>query len=300
MTRDQASGLSSGSWRSLPENKMASPMRSTRRSPVLGIVSGKGGVGKSMLAINVATAASASGARTLLVDGDLGLANADLLMGMVPSGCLEDWLDERICFEDAICHGPNGLEVLISGTGRRVADRIRAAASGVANDALGQRIDQQDLTVLDLGAGIGDRVLGLASSCDLVWLVVTPEPTSLADAYVTAKKLWRWAPAQRIELVVNRVRKPEDGSRTHQSLNRLVQRFLSRTLPLRAVLPEDPAMLRSVVRQRPVVLDEPNSKAARRLRLLTEALLEEDFAEPRQVANSPRTRESRVAPRLAR
>ena len=297
MMRHQAKGLSS--WRSHSRNEIGPATPTPRSSPVLGIVSGKGGVGKSTLAINVATAASASGARTLLVDGDLGLANADLLMGMVPSGCLEDWLDGDISFEEAICHGPTGLEVLISGTGRRVADRIRSAVSGGTSDELGQRIDQQDLTVLDLGAGIGDRVLGLASSCDLVWLVVTPEPTSLADAYVTAKKLWRWAPALRIELVVNRVHRWEDGARTHQSLNRLVGRFLSRTLALRAVLPEDPAMLRSVARQTPVVLDEPNSKAARRLRLLTEALLEEDFAESRQGSKSPGSKGAHDAPTLA-
>jgi len=249
-------------------------------APVIGIVSGKGGVGKSTVAINVATAASAAGARVLLIDGDLGLANADLLMGMIPSCDLEDFCEGRVRLSETVCRGSSGLQVVISGTGRRVANRIREAIEGTHDGELRDLIDAQDLTILDLGAGIGDRVLGLASACDLVWLVVTPEPTSLADAYATAKKLWHGSPKQRIELVINRVRDIATGKRTHQALGRLVQRFLSRALPLRAVLPEDAAMVRSVAKQSPLVLEEPTSPAARRLRLLAESLLDERSMKP--------------------
>jgi len=241
-------------------------------APVLGIVSGKGGVGKSTLAINVATAASQSGARVLLIDGDIGLANTDLLMGMVPACDLTDWSEGRIPLSEAVCRGPSGLQVLISGKRGHVADRLRGAIMGTQTGELQDLIASQDLTILDLGAGIGDRVLGLASACDLIWLVGTPEPTSLADAYAMMKKLWRGSPRHRIELVINRVRDVADGRRTHQALARLAQRFLSQVLPLRTVLPEDAAMVRSVARQSPLVLDEPNSPAARRLRFLAESL----------------------------
>lgn len=273
MTANQASGLESARSSRVRLAELAP--RKERSAPVLGIVSGKGGVGKSTLAINLATAASATGAGVLLIDGDLGLANADLLMGMIPSSDLEDWNEGRVRLSDAVCRGPSGLKVVVSGSGRRVAERIRASVARRDVGELRDLIDAQDLTLMDLGAGIGDRVLGLATACDLVWLVVTPEPTSLADAYATAKKLWQASPDLRLELVINRVRDTATGQRTHQALARLVERFLSRSLPLRAVLPEDAAMLRSVARQSPLVVEEPGSPAARRLRLLAESLLEE-------------------------
>lgn len=242
---------------------------------VLGIVSGKGGVGKSTLAVNLATAAAAMGARTLLVDGDLGLANADLLMGLVPTCDLEDWCAGRVGLEEVLCPGPGGVQVVIAGKGREVARRLREAASGHTAEGLGTLFAGQDLTILDLGGGIGNGVLDLAEVCDPVWLVVTPEPTSLADAYATAKKLWQRAPSLELELVVNRVPDRASGERTHQALSRLVQRFLSRPLPLRGMLPEDASMIRSVARQNPLVIEEPNAPAARRLRMLAESLLEE-------------------------
>ena len=89
--------------------------RGSGRPWVLGIVSGKGGVGKSTLAVNLATAAAGAGAKTLLVDGDLGLANTDLLMGMIPKYDLEDWCDRGVALDDVVCEGPAGLRVVVAG-----------------------------------------------------------------------------------------------------------------------------------------------------------------------------------------
>ena len=287
MTRHQASGLLDAATVSSRESEH--PFGQPRPGRVLGIISGKGGVGKSALAVNLATAASMAGARVLLIDGDLGLANTDLLMGLIPSRDLEDWEAGRASLVETICRGPSGLQVLVSGNGQRVADRICAAVARPGEGDLAELIDSQDLTILDLGAGIGDRVLRLASACDLVWLVVTPEPTSLADAYATAKLLWKGSPHHRLELVINRVHDVAMGQRTHQALGRLMQRFLSRVLPLRAVLPEDAAMARSVARQSPLVIEEPRSPAARRLRMLAESLIEEASRDRLSEGASPRS-----------
>lgn len=245
---------------------------------VLGIVSGKGGVGKSALAVNVATAAAAAGAHTLLIDGDLGLANADLLMGLVPRHDYGDCVAQGISISEALCAGPAGLELLVAGSGPAAIASLERSLAGGGAEPLAAVIAARTLTILDLGAGIGAGVLDLARHCARVWLVATPEPTSLADAYTTAKHLWERAPALPLELLVNRAPDRESGERTHRALDRLTRRFLDRTLPLRAILPEDGAMIRAVARQRPVVLAEPAAPIARRLRLLAESLLEEHAA----------------------
>jgi flagellar biosynthesis protein FlhG len=267
MNAQQATGL---------RGKGQGEASSTRaRGRVLGIASGKGGVGKSALAVNLATFAAAAGASTLLIDGDLGLANADLLMGLVPGRDLGDWALGRCSLAEVLVCGPAGLELLVVGPRSATVALLEQGLRGSEGGDLSPLIDSRSLSILDLGAGIGRGVIDLARHCDPVWLVATPEPTSLADAYATAKQLWERAPRLRVELVVNRAADRATGERTHRALDRLVRRFLGRSLPLRAVLPEDPAMSAAVARQQPVVALAPRSPIARRIGLLAESLAEE-------------------------
>lgn len=263
----QAKGLS-------PRSRSRGP-RVSRGSGVLAIVSGKGGVGKSTLAVNLAAAAARAGNAPLLIDGDVGLANADLLLGLVPRHDLGDCDASAIAPAEVLCPGPAGLDLLVVGSRRSAVARLARGLVGDAAEPLSALFAARALTLLDLGAGIGADVIDLARHCDPVWLVATPEPTSLADAYATIKQLWERAPRLRIDLVVNRVSDRAAGERTHRALERLVQRFLGRALPLRAVLPEDPAMGEAVVRQKPVVFDAPHSPIGRRIGLLAESLVEE-------------------------
>lgn len=274
MSGGQAVGLAAGRWRRAT--------RGTPRGAVVGIVSGKGGVGKSALAVGLATAAAAAGASTLLIDGDLGLANADLLLGLVPRHDLADVVAGRCTLAQAIVCGPQGLELLVVGGDASVLPALERGLCGRAGDVLGECVAAHRLTLLDLGAGIGPNVIELARHCDPVWLVATPEPTSLADAYTTAKQLWERAPGLRLELVVNRAADRGAGERTHRALDRMTRRFLSRALPLRGVLPEDPVMPQAVARQTPVALAAPDAPIARRLRLLAESLLDERDGDPRR------------------
>lgn len=255
-----------------------------RRPAVLGIVSGKGGVGKSTLAVNLAVAAAEQGASVLLIDGDMGLANADLLLGLVPPFDLDDWTAGTHSLDEVLCRGPGGLELLVAGARPESVRRIERALEGRSVGELEAKIAAQDLTILDLGAGIGDGVVDLARRCSSVWLVATPEPTSLADAYSMLKRLWDRSPALSVELVVNRATESSVGERTQTALGRLARRFLGRGLSLRAVLPEDAAVPRSVARQTPVVLEDRKGPAARRMILLAESLLE---SEPAAEAASP-------------
>ncbi|MFK7898692.1 MAG: P-loop NTPase [Myxococcota bacterium] len=241
----------------------------------LGIVSGKGGVGKSTLALNLALAAAEQGVATLLVDGDAGLANQDLLMGLAPSWDLSDYRAGAVALQETLCAGPMGLRLLVVGEDGKCGDALAAALARRGDAELQALLSETPLSVFDLGAGIGSAVLDVAQRCRRVWLVATPEPTSLADAYATAKRLWARSPELAIELIVNRSPDRATAKRTHQALDRLTKRFLDRGLPLRGVLPEDSAMRGAVLRQKPLLLDAPRSVLSTRLRSLAESFLEE-------------------------
>lgn len=243
----------------------------------LAIVSGKGGVGKSLLAVNVAMALCRTEARrrVLLVDGDAGLANADLLLGWIPSHTLSDWVEGRVGLDQLLTSGADGLDLLVSGTSEAAAGLLERLAKGRPGDRFATGLGRHDFSVFDLGAGIGDSVVEVATACDRVWLVATPEPTSLADAYTMARRLTERNPRVDVELVVNRARDAEEGARTHLALDRMTRRFLDRPLPLRAVLPDDPSVRQAVARQEALVEVAPRCPMARRLALLAESLSEE-------------------------
>lgn len=241
----------------------------------LAVVSGKGGVGKSALAVNLAMAAAGSGARTLLIDADAGLANADLLLGLVPDFDLDDWLGGHCQMSELICDGPQSLSLLVSGSSASSTRALREVLAGEGIQPLADLMASYEVVIVDLGSGISVPVVELAAACGHAWLVATPEPTSLADAYAMAKRLVEHSPKAALELVVNRFQEVESARRTHEALDRLCQRFLGRALPLRGAIPEDAALRQSVAMQTPVMLGSVKGDAGRRVEGLAESWVEE-------------------------
>ncbi|MEM9174260.1 MAG: P-loop NTPase [Myxococcota bacterium] len=243
----------------------------------LGIVSGKGGVGKSLVAVNLAReiARGEASRRVLLVDADAGLANADLMLGWIPTATLSDWIEGRAPETELLTRDEDGLGLLVSGTSEAATGLLARLAARTLDAQAEQALGDADLTVFDLGAGIGAAVLETAAACDRVWLVATPEPTSLADAYTMARRLVDRRPGVDLELIVNRARDAEEGARTHLALDRMTRRFLNRPLPLRAVLPEDPAVVAAIGRQAPLAAAVPHAPIARRMALLAESVADE-------------------------
>jgi flagellar biosynthesis protein FlhG len=250
----------------------------TRR---LAVLSGKGGVGKTVIAANLATSLAAGGSRVLVVDADVGMANIDVVLGLHPETTLRDVLDGVRSLDEALIHTPVGFDLLAGGSGSRDGSSLTAGARAQIETLLDSLAPLYDFILFDLGAGIGDLVLFFANLADDVLLVVTPEPTSLTDAYATIKVLASRYGRTDVHLVVNR--KDVRGSdptcaALTAHLQGVLDRFVSApgaravALSLLAVIPEDPGMSRSVRQQRLLTLAAPDAPSARAIASLAQAV----------------------------
>lgn len=253
--------------------------------PLVAVVSGKGGVGKTNLAANLAVAAARRGARSLLVDGALGVSSVDVLLGLAPERTLADVAAGRCRLEDALAAGPAGLAVLPSAGGRADLAALGVGALAPLALALRRLAGGYDLALLDAATGVGPAVVGLAGACPRRLLVATPEPTSLADAYAALKVLDHEAGSAPVALVVNEAESEREARIVHDRLSRLADRFLQREVSWLGWLPRDRHLAAAVARQRAVVDLFPRSPAARRLVELSERLLAD--ASPRAAMGGP-------------
>jgi len=242
---------------------------------VIAIASGKGGVGKTQVAVNLAVALSALGQRVLLIDGDVGLANAELLLDVTPRAGLGDVVTGHIAIEEALVKTPHG-PTLLSGRASDphkadALDDCEALALLGALDSIGQLFD---VVVIDTAAGLGHNALFFAGAAEEVLLVTTPEPIAFADTYATARALLRRSSRTHIGLVVNQALSLDIARAVHQRLRTLVSHFLAADVDLLAWIPFDPMVHDAVMRRAPVVTARPLAPASRHLRALALRLLE--------------------------
>lgn len=259
--------LASLHWEATPVDQAASLRRSfvagAPLDKVTAVVSGKGGVGKSNVVANLAVAAAGLGARVLVVDGDMGLSNLDVLMGLCPEKTIIDVLTGRCALAQALVDGPKGIKLLPAGSGRYDLAAFEAGGTARVIALLEASAADYDLILLDAGAGIGKVVVELAAAASQVLLVVVPEPTSFADAYATCKTLWIANPELKIEALVNCSENQREGRQVHSHLEKMCDRFLNKSLGLRGILPWDRRLRDAVTQQRVVVEQFPNSSIAK-------------------------------------
>jgi len=238
---------------------------------IVAITSGKGGVGKTFVAANLAAALARAGHRVLVMDADLGLANLDIVLNLTPKETLHEVLSGTGNLDDIILQAPGGFSVLPAGSGMveysRLGEEVRERLRRILRK-IGERFD---LVLIDTGAGIADVVLYVNSLADEILLVTTPEPTALADAYATIKVLSMQQRRTAVDLIINQVRKSGEGRTLAGQLQQVVDRFLkppaSQPVKLRFVgeVPADPAVGRSVRRRALLLESSPDSPAARAL-----------------------------------
>ncbi len=243
-------------------------------STVIAIASGKGGVGKTWFAITLAHALARAGRRALLFDGDLGLANLDIQLGLMPKHDLGAVIAGRITLAQAASVCPEaGFDVIAGRSGSGGLSNIAASRVQMLCDDIVMLATTYDVTILDLGAGVDRTVRLISHSAAMCIVLATDEPTSLTDAYAFIKMVNAERPGRDIRIVINVANSTKEGERTYQTLLKACQGFLKITPPLLGIIRRDVKVREAIRNQTPLLTRYPNSEAAMDVEIIARRLI---------------------------
>ncbi|HEY2388650.1 MAG TPA: MinD/ParA family protein [Candidatus Binatia bacterium] len=239
----------------------------------IAVASGKGGVGKTNVVANLALALRRRGQRVIVLDADLGLANLDTLLGVNPRATLRHVLQGECAMRDVLVEGPGGIQLVPAASGFEELTQLTDAQRLLLLEQIDSLEGSFDVLLLDTGAGISPNVLFFATAAHETLVVVTPEPTSLTDAYALVKVLSTRYAEQRFDVLVNMARGEFEAKRTFTHLSRVAERFLHVSLHYAGWLPFDPEVPEAVRRQRAVLELAPGAPISRAFDVLAERML---------------------------
>ena len=243
------------------------------KNPVtLSITSGKGGVGKTSFAVNLAFALMKKDQRVLLVDGDLGLANVDVMLGINVQTTIRHILERGADPLDSVVYLESNLGVLPASSGVPEMVTLGPEEQTRLGKLLTSIAGHFDYVLVDTAAGIGPSVLWLNNFVDHNIIVLTPDPTSLTDAYALIKTLSREYNRNHFYLVLNFVSNEQEGHQTYKTLEKVAKKFLNLDLQYLGAIPQDKAVNKAVRQQSPFIQKSPQCKAAQAVFLLAEQI----------------------------
>ncbi|MBE5936418.1 MAG: MinD/ParA family protein [Lachnospiraceae bacterium] len=241
-----------------------------RLARVITVTSGKGGVGKTTVTVNLALQLARLGNRVIILDADFGLANIEVMLGIRPQYTLADVMLKGMPLKDVITAGPEGIGFLSGGSGIRELANMKANQIESFVKHLYELDKMADVVIIDTGAGISDTVMEFVVASSEVLVVATPEPTSITDAYSLLKTLKRkpgFNPNDiNIKMIGNRVRKHEEGVELFEKLSVVVKKFLGIDIELIGMISYDEKCQMSVMKQSPVSLEYPTSPSSKAFR----------------------------------
>lgn len=270
--KDQAERLREMAYQ--VRHQIESEMRQKlNRARVVAVSSGKGGVGKSTLALNLALVLCSQGKRVLLLDVDMGMANLDIMLGMVPKYNLFHMIQGKKGLDEIIIEGPQGLSIIPGGSGIQELANLPGADLKRLLVELGQLDNEFDFMILDTGAGISQNVTTFLLAADEAIIITTPEPTALTDAYGLLKSLHRASFGGKACLVVNRVTDDAEGILVAEKLKMVTHKYLGLEVENLGHILNEPSVGEGIRRQQPFVSLYPRSRATRNIEHIAARLI---------------------------
>lgn len=246
--------------------KTTSNVQPKTTARVITVTSGKGGVGKSSISVNLAIGLRRMGKRVVILDADFGLANIEVMLGIRPRYNLADLIFKGKSLREIITDGPEGIGFISGGSGIQELTNLNRQQLIKLSHSLYELDQYVDVIIVDTGAGISDSVLEFVAASSEVLLVVTPEPTSITDAYALLKTLNKKSDFltqnTTIKMIANRVGNPVEGKEIFDKLSVVVNKFLNIKVEFLGAIPQDNAISKAVIQQRPVTIGFPNAPSA--------------------------------------
>ncbi len=246
-----------------------------RRAPnVIAIASGKGGVGKTWFSITLSHALAKAGKKVLLFDGDLGLANVDVQLGLMPKRDLNDVIRGRLGLDKVIQeYEDGGFDIIAGRSGQASLSALPSQRLTLLRDQLLDVANEYDIVLIDLGAGVDRTVRMLSASAARTLLVTTDEPTSLTDAYAFIKLGSAAGLSKNVGVVVNQATNEKEGAKTYKTLLKACENFLRLKPPLVGMVRHDPKVKDTIRHQTPILTRSPNSDAAQDVQEIANLIL---------------------------
>ncbi len=244
---------------------MNSEIKQGNRRPlqVISVTGGKGGIGKTNMAINIAISLAKQNQRVMLFDADLGLANVDVLLGLKAKKNIHHVLAGECSLRDICIEGPHGISIVPSASGIQKMAEIGAHETQALIQAFSELTDEIDTLIIDTAAGISNQVLHFAYASQEVIVVVCNEPAAIADAYALIKLLNTEYRVDRFWLLSNMVRSHEEGQSIYAKMQHMTTRFLNLNLHFLGEIPFDDHLYLAVKHRKAVVDEFPGSKSAK-------------------------------------
>lgn len=233
-----------------------------KKTQIIAVASGKGGVGKSNVSLNFALSLISFNKKVLILDLDIGMANIDVLMGLTPKESLITMLKEKLPIEAVIKTGYKGLQYISGGNGIGNIFSMKKEEIEHFFDQFSTIQGRVDYIILDLGAGITEESMRFLQASDEVFLVVNPEPPSITDAYSVLKTMQVKSSDVPVKLIINRVLNNNEGEQTGVNFQKASARFLNKSIDILGAIPDDISVRKAVIAQSPYVVEYPNCKAS--------------------------------------
>ncbi|RUM90341.1 MAG: MinD/ParA family protein [Thiomicrospira sp.] len=277
MLNDQAAGLRAMQTNKNGESKVK-PERKKKPVRVIAVASGKGGVGKTNVSVNLGVSLSKMGNRVLLMDADMGLANVDIMLGLQTKYNLSHVLDGEKTLREVMVDAPGGLKIIPAASGvKRMAQLTPMENAGIIN-AFSELDGILDVLIIDTAAGIADSVVSFCRASQEVVVVVTDEPASMTDAYALIKVLSREYKLNNFKLLANMARSEKHGRMLYDKFSQVCEQFLDVTIDYLGTIPFDHDLREAIQKQSPVTIGKPMSESAKAFREVAQKI--EDWPIP--------------------